>query len=700
MTLKHSSIALGIVSALLGTTDVKADVKADEFEKSAEVIVVSGSRIAQKLSDVTGSVSVVTEQTLDQEVSIDLATALRYQTGMTTQGSAGSAQAITVRGVGGNRIVYIKDGRRLNDAYQGGQGLLIGRGYLDVEGVRQIEIAKGAASSLYGSDALGGIVVVSTKSPTDYLAGSTRYAHLSAGYHGASDEQSFSGVFATRLGEHAISAQLTRREGEQTQNYDESLPNYDYSATAAVLKGELALDTQSSLLVTLDYYQQETDQVLTVQRNETAEVNDSLAVSAQYKSSAATKLFDNLEAKGYFSDYEQTSDQVRTGADRTGPYVDNNDYRFEQTIIGTRLVLDKQLNLSNVQHQLVYGFDVDRYETQRPRYKSRRTLQGTLVKDREAQKAFPGADTTLLGVFVQDNMALIPDTLTVNAGLRLDSYRMTPKDNALYTEGAFEKINETALSPKLGAVYSITKHLNLIGQYARGFKIPPHDQAYQNHGVEPFYQIMPNSDLDPESSDSLELGLKGHFDNSQFSVAVFHSTFDDFIANQLIRTEPTFIPNVSKQVFQYQNIEEVKIKGIEASMTLWLDDQIALDSGLTYLHGKNAQTDEYIESLSPLNGFVKARYDSDNWSITTALRAASNMDKVPSDANIKTSGWATVDVFADYQWHNWKVNMGVFNLLDKEYVQYERVAGSASDTDLSQYTMPGRYLAAKVKVTF
>ncbi|KAF7786681.1 hemoglobin/transferrin/lactoferrin receptor protein [Pseudoalteromonas rubra] len=696
MTLKHSSIALGIVAALLGTTDVKAD----EFEKSAEVIVVSGSRIAQKLSDVTGSVSVVTEQALDQEVSIDLATALRYQTGMTTQGNAGSAQAITVRGVGGNRIVYIKDGRRLNDAYQGGQGLLIGRGYLDVEGVRQIEIAKGAASSLYGSDALGGIVVISTKSPTDYLAGSTRYAHLSAGYHGASDEQSLSGVFATRLGEHAISAQLTRREGEQTQNYDESLPNYDYTATAAVLKGELALDTQSSLLVTLDYYKQKTDQVLAIQRNETAEINDSLAVSALYKSSAATKLFDSLEAQVYLSDYEQTSDQVRTGADRTGPYVDNNDYRFEQTIIGTRLVLDKQLNLSNVQHQLVYGFDVDRYETQRPRYKSRRTLQGDLVKDREAQKAFPGADTTLLGIFVQDNVALIPDTLTVNAGLRLDSYRMTPKDNVLYTEGAFGKINETALSPKLGVVYSITEQLNLIGQYARGFKIPPHDQAYQNHGVEPFYQIMPNSDLDPESSDSLELGLKGHFDNSQFSVAVFHSTFDDFIANQLIRTEPTFIPNVSKQVFQYQNIEEVKIKGIEASMTLWLDDQIALDSGLTYLHGKNAQTDEYIESLSPLNGFVKARYDSDNWSLTTALRAASNMDKVPSDTNIKTSGWATVDVFADYQWHNWKVNMGVFNLLDKEYVQYERVAGSALDTDLSQYTMPGRHLAAKVKVTF
>ncbi|WP_277749882.1 TonB-dependent receptor [Pseudoalteromonas sp. R3] len=206
--------------------------------------------------------------------------------------------------------------------------------------------------------------------------------------------------------------------------------------------------------------------------------------------------------------------------------------------------------------------------------------------------------------------------------------------------------------------------------------------------------------MDPEYSDSLELGLKGSFDSSQFSLGVFHSTFDDFIANQLVRTEPTFIPNVSKQVYQYQNIEEVKIKGFEANMTLWLNDQIAIDSGLTYLHGKNSQTDDYIESLSPLNGFVKARYESEQWSLTTALRAASHMDKAPSDAAIKTAGWATVDVFADYHWHNWQLNMGIFNLLDKEYVNYERVAGSAADISLSQYTMPGRYLAAKVKVTF
>lgn len=70
-------------------------------------------------------------------------------------------------------------------------------------------------------------------------------------------------------------------------------------------------------------------------------------------------------------------------------------------------------------------------------------------------------------------------------------------------------------------IYQVDDNLSWYGQYVRGFKIPPHDQAYQNHGVEPFYQILPNADLDPESSDSFEIGLR--YASSDISVNL--STF-------------------------------------------------------------------------------------------------------------------------------------------------------------------------------
>ncbi|TMS59914.1 TonB-dependent receptor, partial [Pseudoalteromonas sp. S3173] len=63
------------------------------------------------------------------------------------------------------------------------------------------------------------------------------------------------------------------------------------------------------------------------------------------------------------------------------------------------------------------------------------------------------------------------------------------------------------VSQKLDLIYQVDDNLSWDGQYVRGFKKPPHDQAYQSQGVEPYYQILPNPDLDPERSDSFEIGL-------------------------------------------------------------------------------------------------------------------------------------------------------------------------------------------------
>ncbi|MBQ4836168.1 TonB-dependent hemoglobin/transferrin/lactoferrin family receptor [Pseudoalteromonas luteoviolacea] len=698
---KRTTLSLGIAAAVFTAPNVVAE----QFEKDSEVIVVSGSRIEQKLEDVAGTVNVVTEQEIERELAVDLNTAFKYQTGITTTGSTGEAQALNIRGIGGNRVVYVKDGRRLNDAYAGGGGLLIGRGYFDVDNVKQIEVAKGAASSLYGSDALGGIVVISTKNPSDYLSGNDTYAQVGLGYYGVNAEKSATATFAKQLSNsNATSIQVTRRDGEETQNYAEDLPGFDYTSNALLLKSEFIITDNERILATVDYFDQDVEQIVTENAYETRDDNESISFSLEFDTASATSFYDNLSAQVYYTDFEQLSDQIRANdgsRSRTGPYTDFNDYRFEQSIFGTRLVLDKQLEFGSLSHQLVYGFDYDSYETARPRYKTRIDTQGNKTLDREGQKTFPGADTTMLGLFVQDNITLIPDTLKLNAGLRIDRYEMDAKQSELYAGTEFGDISETALSPKLGVVYSVSENLNVVAQYSRGFKIPPHDLAYQSHGVEPFYQILPNSELDPETSDSVEFGVKGDFESKQFSVTVFNSKFDDFISNKIVRVEPSQIPGMPpKTYYQYQNIAEVEIKGLEADFTIWVNDNVSFNSGFSYVQGKDKETNDYISTISPLNGFVKARYELDNWSVTAAFKAAKRMTKVPADDKVKTAGWGTVDLFAEYDFGNFRLNAGVFNLLDKEYTPYESVAGQSADAALGQYTQPGRNFALNAKYTF
>ncbi|WP_440056892.1 TonB-dependent hemoglobin/transferrin/lactoferrin family receptor (plasmid) [Pseudoalteromonas sp. T1lg65] len=690
MVLRHTAISLSILAAFAA--------QADEFEKNTDVIVVTGSRVEQKLNDVAGSVNVVSEQQLQQELAVDLNTAFRYQTGISASGSPGQAQALNIRGMGGNRVVYVKDGRRVNDAYEGGQGLLIGRGYLDVEGIRQIEVAKGAASSLYGSDALGGIVVITTKTPQDYLADNNQFVSLQAGFNGLSDESSVSGIFAKRFDDNATSIQLTRRDGKQTQNYQATLPELDYYSNALVVKSQQAISDTSTLLATVDYFSQQTEQQIDLGKHETVDENDNLSLSVSYKTTASSPIYDNFEAQIYFTDFTQKSQQIRAGNGRTGPYIDHNDYRFEQQIFGTKLLLDKKVTTGSFAHQLVYGVDFERYDTTRPRTKSRFDANGQAAFVDQPQKAFPGADTDMLGIFVQNNMELVKDTLDLQLALRWDRFDMQAKDSELY-DVDFKDINETAFSPKLGLVYRMTNNLRAYVQYSEGFKIPPHDQAYQSHGVEPFYQILPNADLEPENSKGIELGLRGDFDDHQFTLATFNTEFDGFIASKLVRSEPTRIPNVNKAFYQYQNLSDVEIKGLEAAYTLWLNSQFSLDAGITYLHGKDKVNNTYLESISPLNGYLKARYEIGELSVTTAFRAAEKMDKVPSANTAQTSGWGTFDIFSQYNMGNWQLNAGVFNLLNKQYTLYNNVAGQSSEADLSQYTQPGRHFTLNIKYT-
>ncbi|WP_225305809.1 TonB-dependent receptor [Pseudoalteromonas sp. TAB23] len=265
-------------------------------------------------------------------------------------------------------------------------------------------------------------------------------------------------------------------------------------------------------------------------------------------------------------------------------------------------------------------------------------------------------------------------------------------------------MTDSAFSPKLGVIYQVDDNLSLYGQYVRGFKIPPHDQAYQSHGVEPFYQILPNADLDPESSNSFELGLRYASSDISVNLSAFYAAFDDFIETAVVGVEPTYIPNVNKTLYQYQNISETQISGVEAGIAMYVAENILLEANVAYVDGENKETDQPLTSISPLNGSILLSTELGNINWTAALRLAKSQSDVVLDANDdKTTqghGYGVVDLYANYEWQAWQLNVGVLNLLDKEYVPFELIAGQSQSADFSQYTQPGRNFSARVSYQF
>lgn len=663
-------------------------------------IVVSGSRFEQKLEDVTGSVTVITEQDIERQLAVDLQTMFKYDPSISSTGSGAGAQTLTVRGVGGNRVVFIKDGRRTNDGYAGGGGYLVGRNYFDVAGVKQVEVAKGAASSLYGSDALGGIVVITTKDPSDYLVDQQSLVKVALGYQGQSNQVAADITAAKDLGDFAISAVYSHRDSEEVQNYVEDLPGYDARSDALLLKVEQKLDEKRTLKYTLDYFNQTTEQVITPSIQETEDEDTNISFALDYDSDMATAIFDKWYGQLSYSRYEQQSDQISAARN----YIDYNDYGFEQDILGLKAVFNKEVKGENTEHEFVYGVDIDLYDTTRPRLKTRVLNDGTVDFTNEKQKAFPGADTSLVGVYMQDSIKFNETDWSLVAGIRYDYYALEAKKDALYADAELDDITESAFSPKLGVIYQVDDNLSWYGQYVRGFKIPPHDQAYQSHGVEPFYQILPNANLDPESSDSFEIGLRYASSDISVNLSTFYAAYDDFIETTIAGVEPTYIPNVNKTFYQYQNISETQISGVEAGIAMYVTDDILLEANVAYVDGENKDSDQPLTSISPLNGsiLVSTEFGNVNW--TAAWRLAKAQSDVVLDTNgnktTQGNGYGVVDLYANYQWQAWQMNVGLLNLLDKEYVPFELIAGQSKGTDFSQYSQPGRNVSARISYQF
>lgn len=135
------------------------------------VVVVVSSRVPEPLSQVVASVAQVEREELDRHLVRDPEGLVRYMPGVevVSEGNRFGTRGFSIRGLEGNRVRIVVDGVPLADAYSIGQFASAGRDLVDLEAVERVEIQRGPASTLYGSDALAGVVAFRTLDPEALL---------------------------------------------------------------------------------------------------------------------------------------------------------------------------------------------------------------------------------------------------------------------------------------------------------------------------------------------------------------------------------------------------------------------------------------------------------------------------------------------------------------------------------------------------
>lgn len=700
-------------------------------------VSVSATRERRNVDETASTVTVIDAEAIEQGFVKDVRDLVRNEPGVSvrraptrfglaqgTTGREGNA-GFNIRGLDGNRVLIQVDGIRVPAAFSFGASSF-GRGdFVDLGSLRSVEILRGPASTLYGSDGLAGVVSFYTFDPADLLDARPGARHGSVGLSWAQEDRGFGLNLrgAVRLAGDAqagteLLAIVDRRQGHALDSQGgeggngsvRTEPNpQGRDSQSLLLKWVHRPDASQQWRVTLDHSRAdiETDvrsgrsaSVASLQARDDID-RDRLSVDARFDG-LGWALADRLQ----FAVYGQEAETRQFSAeDRTTLADRARDNRYEERLIGLNLQLDKQAAWGGLQHRLVYGLDLAQARIDNLR-------DGTVPPSGETfpTKAFPATDYTTLGAFLQDELQLA-ERWFLTPALRYDRFKLDPREDVLGVDSV--GISDGRLTPKLALRWVASDALSAYVNLAQGYRAPTPDQV--NNGFtnlsSPFfaYRSIANPDLKPEHSRTVELGLNGRQGTLRWVAVVFEGRYKDFIERTVVSGSGS---QADPQTFQFVNLDEARIRGLEARLAWQPRPEWTLEAAYAQARGESADgSDQPLNSIDPPKLNLRAQWlPAPGLSLSAAVNHVRAKSRSRIDASALTAGaepfatpsYTTLDLSA-----NWRVNRhlelgaGLFNLTDKTYWHWADVVGlAANTTGLDAYTQPGRSLALRARISY
>ncbi|WP_309629647.1 TonB-dependent hemoglobin/transferrin/lactoferrin family receptor [Brevundimonas sp.] len=723
-------------AALLTAVPALAQISTDDQASRLPEVTVVATRTATPVNAVPATVSVYTDEDIERLLFTDIKDLVRYEPGVSVVsqparfgaalGAAGRAgnEGFTIRGLGGDRVLMVVDGVRQPDGFVFGAQSVGRGGYSDLDLMKSVEILRGPASALYGSDGVAGAVSFTTRDPVDFLSPDQNFgARARVGYNSADAGWTGGLAVAGRSGPFSGLIAYTRRDSQETETSGDvggtgtartQANPQDIQSNAVLAKLLWHVNASNVLRLTYDHYDMDmTANVLSgiVPAAPPFSPNAVLALTADDETSRdrfgldwrSEGLFglDDVMVAGY---WQEAGTRQFTFEDRT-PAVDRTrDNTFDNRVRGIAATARKTIETGSVSHRLTFGGDGS--ETRQTGVRD-----GTVPPFGETfpTSPFPATDYTLAGAFIQDEIVLAGGALRIIPAIRFDAYELSTTSDRLYT-GARADQDDNHFSPKVGVVWQATSQFQLFANYAEGFKAPTPGQV--NNGFSNLasgYVSAPNPDLAPETSQSFELGarlthasaMNGVLDAQ---VVAFQSDFEDFISQQMVGG--AFTP-ANPAIYQFVNFSSVEIEGVEARANLHWDNGVYARAAAAYADGDQTTgtTTASLTTIDPVKVVFGLGYDDTagrfgvegivTWS---ARKENSDTDGLGCFNPAPSLGCYTGDEFAllDVTAY-WNVTdrvtarIGAFNLTDETYGWWSDIRGvAASSAARDAYTQPGR----------
>ncbi len=615
---------------LKGRSQILNVIMTEQAVETGEIIVTAGKR-EQYLSDLPVSADVIHADEFSKKNINNLENALRYVPGVSM-----TEDQISIRGSSGysrgagSRVLLALDGIPF---YTGDTGETIWE-MIPTAAIQRVEIIKGAASSLYGSTAIGGVINVITsdipEKPATFLKSFIGVYDKPSykEWRWSPESRFFNGLtlaHARRFGKVGLELSLTRLED---MSYRQNGFSHKY---IGFLKGSFEITPASSITLlanTLNkkggnfYYWRDSRHVLIPTDDQQGQTITTARYlfGAIYKNVLSDDLLLNIKTSYYRTDWSDTS-----------PAMDNsitNLYRGE-------IQLNKSFSDNLV---IVTG------------------VEG--LSSNVKSNLFGNPDMKSGGVYVHGDFSYF-SPLTLSAGIRYDYSKLDTLRG------------ESAVSPKVGLNYKAADNFILRASAGTGFRAPSLAEAFTSTTASGII-IKPNPALKSETNFTFEFGADYKpFNGITFDAALFQSEYYDFI-------EPRIDPSDGRAVFS--NVTRARIQGFETDVRSELfDKKVGLSFSYTYLWTRDLNTNKALK-YRPRHSFTGSiDYYFGNFNLGADFRFWSRVEEIDNelvrvinDGDLRADAYV-LDLRASFDLHSLGIPASVFlnanNVLNYNYVE-------------------------------
>lgn len=640
-------------AAALGWSGLCGQAHADAMqERTPDVaeLVVTATATARTVADTPASVSVIRREDLLARPVQDLSDALRGSTGLAITGVGMTRRGISFRGMQEEHTLVLIDGRRVNASADAVAHADFDLGWTPVEAVERIEVVRGPLSSLYGSDALGGVVNIITRKATDAWKGSAILSGqtLDAG-HGGDTYQlgAYAGgpVVRDRLGLSLV-AEARGRDDVPT-GADPKISALE-AREARTLSATLSWTPDAAQRIDLSYLRgkeaRRRDTVTSGARPAYYVYEDDIRRDHVSLSHSGAWAWGETAFKAYRSELEREN-AVTTGTP-TRPT------RLVDKIVDGRVSIEPL-----ARHRLTFGGE-HRWERLDDASASR---SGSIEAKRYA-------------LFLQDE-AQLTDRWSLVAGARFDHH---PKYG-------------WQTSPRAYTVFHVTDALTLKGGVGRGFKSPTLKQLspeYSAVGGGGLFTIFGTPTLEPEIATAYEAGAEYRTGGALLRLTVFQNDVTDLIETYCVSS----CGIRGREIRNYRNIAEARIRGVELSGEADLPHGFNVGANYTRLETEDRGTGLELAERPEHSANARVNWTAGGFRAQGRIEYVGEQTAVASGVRYRLPNYTLVSVdFSQRLTSNLTVRAGVENLTDQRL---------AEKNSRFTYVEPGRRFHMGLNVSF